>query len=131
LNVTNQRVGAVETRVSDIDSRIGTVEGVTANAVTYDDSSREVMTLAGAQGTTINNVAAGSIAAGSMQAVNGGQLFQSLGNMASFLGGGAGIGMQGMFVAPNYVIQGSTYNNVGAALNALDQQVSSINTRIA
>jgi autotransporter adhesin len=83
------------------------------------------------EGTTLDNVATGSIASGSRQAVNGGQLFQALTDTASFLGGGASVGMQGVFVAPNYVIQGSTYNNVGDALGALDAKVSEIDQRVA
>lgn len=131
LNVTNQRVGAVETRVGDFDSRIATVETTAASAVGYDDASRDRLTLSGFQGTTIDNVGAGSIAAGSRQAINGGQLFQSLSDAASFLGGGASVGMQGVFVAPNYVIQGATYSNVGDALGALDRKVSEIDRRTA
>jgi len=131
LNVTNQRVGAVETRVGDFDSRIATVETTAASAVGYDDASRDRLTLSGFQGTTIDNVGAGNIAAGSRQAINGGQLFQSLSDAASFLGGGASVGMQGVFVAPNYVIQGATYGNVGDALGALDRKVSEIDRRTA
>ncbi len=71
----------------------------------------------------IVNVGAGTIASASTDAINGGQLFQSLSNAASFLGGGAAIGAQGVFVAPTYVIQGASYNNVGAALTALDSKV--------
>lgn len=70
LNVTNQRVGAVETRVGDFDSRIATVETTAASAVGYDDASRDRLTLSGFQGTTIDNVGAGSIAAGSRQAID-------------------------------------------------------------
>ncbi|MEQ4574290.1 MAG: YadA-like family protein, partial [Gammaproteobacteria bacterium] len=77
------------------------------------------------------NVGAGNLAAGSTDAINGGQLFQSLGNVASFLGGGAALGAQGVFVAPTYVIQGASYNNVGAALIALDRKVSELDTRTA
>jgi trimeric autotransporter adhesin len=43
--------------------------------LTYDDISLDSATLGGALGTTIRNLSAGLIAAGSMQAVNGGQLF--------------------------------------------------------
>jgi autotransporter adhesin len=130
LNTTNQRVGAVETRVGDIDDRIGSVENATVNALSYDDSSRDTLTLSGAQGTTLDNVGSGSIASSSRQAINGGQLFQALTDTASFLGGGASVGMQGVFVAPNYVIQGSTYTNVGDALGALDAKVSDLDQRI-
>ena len=131
LNVTNQRVGAVETRVGDFDSRIATVESTSANAVAYDDATRDQLTLSGIEGTVINNVGAGSIASGSRQAINGGQLFQSLSDAASILGGGASVGMQGVFIAPNYVIQGSTYSNVGDALGALDRKVTELDQRTA
>ncbi|KKY06669.1 YadA-like family protein [Xanthomonas phaseoli] len=77
----------------------------------------------------IVNVGAGTIASASTDAINGGQLFQSLSNAASFLGGGAAIGAQGVFVAPTYVIQGASYNNVGAALTALDSKVSELDAR--
>jgi len=58
-------------------------------------------------------------------------LFQSLTDVATFLGGGASVGMQGVFVAPNYVIQGATYSNVGDALGALDRKVSDLDQRVA
>ncbi|MNV02706.1 Adhesin YadA precursor [compost metagenome] len=117
--------------MGDIDERIGSVENVTANALSYDDASRDTLTLAGVQGTVVDNVGSGSIASGSRQAINGGQLFQSLSDAASFLGGGASVGMQGVFVAPNYVIQGATYNNVGDALGALDRKVTDLDQRVA
>nr|WP_238154136.1 YadA-like family protein [Xanthomonas campestris] len=77
----------------------------------------------------IVNVGAGAIADASTDAINGGQFFQSLSNTASFLGGGAAIGAQGVFVAPTYVIQGASYNNVGAALTALDSKVTELDAR--
>ncbi|HUB90028.1 MAG TPA: ESPR-type extended signal peptide-containing protein, partial [Dyella sp.] len=43
--------------------------------ISYDDHSLASATLGGSNGTLLNNVAAGQIASGSMQAVNGGQLF--------------------------------------------------------
>nr|CCP39353.1 Adhesin yadA [Xanthomonas translucens pv. translucens DSM 18974] len=77
----------------------------------------------------IVNLSAGSVAAGSTEAINGSQLYQSLSNMATFLGGGAGLGAQGLFVAPTYVIQGASYSNVGDALAALDGKVSELDAR--
>jgi trimeric autotransporter adhesin len=44
-------------------------------ALTYDDMSLASATLGGTHGTVINNLAPGLVAAGSMQAVNGGQLY--------------------------------------------------------
>lgn len=43
--------------------------------ISYDDHTLASATLGGLFGTTINNLAPGLIAAGSMQAINGGQLF--------------------------------------------------------
>ncbi|RBD00387.1 hypothetical protein BRM70_10675, partial [Xanthomonas oryzae pv. oryzae] len=77
----------------------------------------------------IVNVGAGAVASASTDAINGGQLFESLSNAASFLGGGAAIGAQGVFVAPTYLIQGASYNNVGAALTALDSKVTELDAR--
>jgi len=131
LSTTNQRVGAVETKVSDIDNRIGGLQTTQANTLAYDDSEHGKLTFSGTQGTVVDNIAAGSISGDSRQAVNGGQLFQSLANAASMLGGGASVGLQGVFVAPNYIIQGNTYNNVGDALTALDSRVSNLGQSLA
>ncbi len=79
----------------------------------------------------LTNVSAGSFAAGSTEAINGGQLFQALSNSIGFLGGGAALGAQGVFVAPTYVIQGASYSTVGDALSALDSKVSEIDSRTA
>jgi len=50
-------------------------DGKELGALVYDDMSLKSATLGGTGGTFLNNVAGGLIAAGSMQAVNGGQLF--------------------------------------------------------
>ncbi|WP_039599232.1 ESPR-type extended signal peptide-containing protein [Ralstonia sp. A12] len=59
-------------------------------AVVYDDITLSSVTFGGTGGTVLNNVAPGLIASGSMQAVNGGQLFdleQKVGNYYSYLDG--------------------------------------------
>ncbi|MEJ0003769.1 MAG: YadA-like family protein [Pararobbsia sp.] len=52
----------------------GTGTGGPARAVTYDDDAKGIVSFAGASGTRLTNVAAGSITAGSTDAVNGGQI---------------------------------------------------------
>jgi trimeric autotransporter adhesin len=52
-------------------------------AVAYDDLSLGMVTLGGTNGTVINNLANGLIASGSLQAVNGGQLFDMQQNFQS------------------------------------------------
>lgn len=103
--------------------------GTILSAVTYDDTSLANARLGGTRGTTISNLADGQIALGSTQAINGGQLFQQLTDVASLLGGGASVGLQGTFVSPTYAIQNGTYHNVGDALAALDGKVNELDQR--
>ncbi|MBD3838031.1 hypothetical protein, partial [Brevundimonas sp.] len=51
------------------------VEAIAGTAVSYDTTTRDTLTLAGANGTTLTNVAAGQVNATSSDAVNGSQLF--------------------------------------------------------
>jgi autotransporter adhesin len=74
---TNERVTAVEGRVDDLDGRVGDVEAIATNAVVYDDADKGTITLAGADGTVITNVAAGELSEDSTDAVNGSQLFET------------------------------------------------------
>ena len=57
--------------ISQINTRIDTLDG---NAVKYDDSTKSKITLAGSDGTTIDQVKDGTISSTSKEAVNGGQL---------------------------------------------------------
>ena len=63
---------ALSERIDNINSSVSDIK---ANGVSYDDADKGKLTLKGANGTVINNVADGKIAAGSMEAVNGGQLY--------------------------------------------------------
>lgn len=76
---------------------------------------------------TITGVLAGNIAAGSTEAVNGGQLYTANQRVAAAFGGGAGLDANGQLTAPSYTVQGTAYNNVGGAVSALDNALSSIN----
>ena len=67
------------------------------------------------------NVASGTIALASTDAVNGGQLFGVGSRLADALGGGAHFDPQsGGFTGPTYTIRGSSYGDVGHALSAVD-----------
>jgi trimeric autotransporter adhesin len=75
----------------------------------------------------ITNVAAAVVSATSLDAVNGSQLFTTatalnkLGSgVAAGLGGGAGVAADGTVTNPTYNIGGTTFNNVNAALEALE-----------
>ncbi|PZO62125.1 MAG: cell surface protein, partial [Pseudoxanthomonas suwonensis] len=130
LHATNQRVSVVETRVDGLDDRIGDVEGGVANAVKYEDDDKATINLEGSEGTVIGNVAAGSIAAGSMQAINGGQMYASMDSVAQAFGGGMTVTAFGVLSMPTYAVQGGKYYNVGSAIAALDSSISILNQRI-
>src|SRR3546814_3884731 len=62
---------------SQLDEVAGSVGELTDTVVQYDDEDKDTVTLAGEEGTAIGNVAAGSVSATSMDAINGGQLYRS------------------------------------------------------
>ena len=71
----------------------------------------------------IVNVAAGTIAAGSTDAINGGQLLTANQRVAQAFGGGAGLDGNGQLTMPTYTIQGTNYNDVGSAFVAVNAQL--------
>ena len=75
---------------------------------------------------TITGVLAGSIASGSTEAINGGQLYTANQRVAAAFGGGAGLDANGQLTAPSYTVQGTAYNNVGGAVSAIDNTISQI-----
>nr|WP_235993522.1 YadA-like family protein [Paraburkholderia solitsugae] len=93
--------------------------------VAYDDTTQGKVTLAGASGTTLSNVAAGVAAT---DAVNVSQLqsedkkIDAAGeNTATALGGGAAYSATtGAISAPTYNVAGGTQHDVGTALSSLD-----------
>jgi len=64
----------IATNTADIATNAGDIAALDAAAVQYDDASQETVTLAGAGGTTVTNVANGALNASSSDAVNGAQL---------------------------------------------------------
>ena len=75
--ITNVAAGTAATDAANVGQVAGVAAQVAAlgtSAVQYDDGAKTSITLGGAGGTTITNVAAGSLAAGSTDAVNGSQL---------------------------------------------------------
>ena len=79
LFATNQQVGTNTTNISNLGDQITNINtqvgDIGANAIRYNDATRAAVTLGGAAGTTIDNLAAGTLSAASTQAVNGSQLF--------------------------------------------------------
>ena len=78
LFATNQRVGTNEINIqanADAIAALDATSDGSALAVLYDDATRTSITLDGAGGTTVGNVADGEVSASSDDAVNGSQLF--------------------------------------------------------
>ncbi|MEF7061518.1 YadA-like family protein [Escherichia coli] len=69
----------------------------------------------------ITNVANGAISATSSDAINGSQLYTTNKYIADVLGGDAEVNADGTITAPTYTIANTDYNNVGEALDALDE----------
>ena len=87
--------------------------------------------------TTLSNIADGKVAAGSKDAVNGGQLHTVKSDLATALGGGAKV-ENGTFTGPTYNItkdDGSNtkeeVKNVGDAISKLDGRINNANTILA
>ncbi|MEN4956878.1 YadA-like family protein [Stenotrophomonas indicatrix] len=118
-----------------------------ARAVKYDvDGSGNVVdtvTLSGTGGAPVKvtNVAAGSILAGSSDAITGDQLFSTHQTVASYFGGSTVYnGSTGLWSAPTFnistiatdgTITGNDYSNVTAAFSAVDGSLRVLNQRIS
>ncbi|HCQ3801951.1 TPA: YadA-like family protein [Escherichia coli] len=73
--------------------------------------------------SVITNVANGAVSATSSDAINGSQLYSTNKYIADALGGDAEVNADGTITAPTYTIANTDYNNVGEALDALDNNV--------
>ncbi|WP_292045920.1 MULTISPECIES: YadA-like family protein [unclassified Brevundimonas] len=81
--VNGGQLFATNTQVALNADAIANIATASALAVVYDDPSFDTLTLAGAAGTTIGNVAAGELSATSTEAVNGAQLFATNAQVAN------------------------------------------------
>ncbi|WP_038344576.1 ESPR-type extended signal peptide-containing protein [Acinetobacter sp. A47] len=79
-----------------------------------------------AGGKKVTGVADGTIAKGSQDGINGGQLHQSYQDVGAALGGGAGYDPDKGWKGPSYNVAGGSYNNVGDALGAIDDRVTNL-----
>ncbi|MCU4582752.1 hypothetical protein KTJ32_17290, partial [Acinetobacter gyllenbergii] len=105
----------------------GTVGGITYG---YAGTTPSSVVSVGSEGNErqVTNVAAGRVSETSTDAINGSQLYstqQALGNLAestaNHLGGGSVVNPDGTISAPSYIVNETPINNVGDAIEALDQ----------
>jgi autotransporter adhesin len=64
--------GQLDSAINNVNNNVNQLAN---NAVKYDDATKDKITLGGVNGTTISNVKDGTVAQGSKEAVNGGQLW--------------------------------------------------------
>ncbi|WP_246641636.1 YadA-like family protein [Paraburkholderia edwinii] len=125
LYATNQNVAKNTGDITTLNTQITTINGQLADAVKYDSSAHDKVSLAGgAAGTTITNVKAGAVSSSSMDAVNGSQLYNTASSTAAALGGGSSVNADGTVKKPSYNVAGSTYGDVGSALAAVDAKAA-------
>jgi trimeric autotransporter adhesin len=127
--IANVKAGTQDTDAVNVAQLNTSIQTGLATAVTYDDDTKTSVTLGGKGATTpvtLDNVKGGNIAADSLEAVNGSQLFNTASSTASALGGGSTVNTTtGAITAPTYTLAGnSTFNNVGDALTNLDGRVT-------
>ncbi|HHA2860361.1 TPA: ESPR-type extended signal peptide-containing protein [Stenotrophomonas maltophilia] len=147
--ITNLAAGSANTdavNVAQLKGAISLIDDVAAAAVTYDldgagnPDYRRVTLGAGTGTTTIGNLAAGAVTAGSLEAVNGGQLAATNSAIASFFGGRAAFDpASGIFTAPLFeististggAIAKGLYENATDAFAAVDGSLVNLNTQI-
>ncbi|WP_183707044.1 beta strand repeat-containing protein, partial [Paraburkholderia tropica] len=115
--------------VSNIAGSITNINGQLADAVMYDSTSHDSVSLGGADASApvaLHNVKDGEVSASSFDAVNGSQLYALGSSTADALGGGSTVNADGSITKPTYKIGGSTYNNIGDSLTNIDGRVTNI-----
>ncbi|WP_433847664.1 ESPR-type extended signal peptide-containing protein [Acinetobacter proteolyticus] len=137
------------------DYEVGLAKDITVDSVTAKDVNANQVNVGGAGGTTIaadgvrivdgpsmtkeginaggkkvTGVADGTIASGSKDGVNGGQLHRSYEDVGAALGGGAGYDPSTGWKGPSYDVAGGKYDNVGDALGAIDNRVTNLGDQL-
>ncbi|CAG9227659.1 Trimeric autotransporter adhesin [Paraburkholderia tropica] len=139
LNTTNisNLQGSVTTLQGDVSNLAGSITslgGQMADAVMYDSSAHDSVTLGGAGSSTpvaLHNVAAGAVNVSSTDAVNGSQLYKLASSTATGLGGGSTVNDDGSISGPTYNIGGSTFNNAGDAFTNIDGRVKDLSDALS
>ncbi len=128
--ITNVAAGTAETdavNFSQLKKYVGENggSGGAANplAVAYTDADKGTVSLAGAEGTILSNVKAGSA---DTDAANVGQVK----GVAAAIGGGASIAADGSVTAPSFTIGGGRYSNVGETFAAVDTSLTDLDGRV-
>ncbi|WP_411851172.1 YadA-like family protein [Stenotrophomonas sp. LGBM10] len=147
--ITNLAAGSAANdavNVAQLQGAISQIDAVGAFAVTYDDDGagnanyRRITLGAGTGTTTLGNLANGTVAAGSTEAVNGGQLFGTNTAIVDYFGGLTAYDpATGTWTAPSFqistvsstgAIAQGVYDNATDAFSAVDGSLVNLNTQI-
>ena len=132
LYATNQTVAALTNGTSGLVQQSGGAPGSGTLTVGAATGGTTVDFTSTSGPRVLTGVASGSTAAGSKDAVNGGQLNTGLASVATGLGGGAVYDpVTGKVTAPSYSVGGTAYNNVGGAIGALDTGLANVAASVA
>ncbi len=143
--ISNVAAGSAGTDAVNVAQLQGAISQISAAAdifaVSYDDDGTGQPNYArvtlgnGAGPTTVTNLAAGALNAGSSDAVNGAQLFAANQAVSTHLGGGSALDANGNVTAPTYTINSvsstgvvtpGTYTNVGSAFDAVSLSLANV-----
>ncbi|MEC8886279.1 MAG: YadA-like family protein, partial [Pseudomonadota bacterium] len=120
-DVTFDSVSSDTVTAGQVQADVVTVGDVTINADGIDAGNK-----------AITNVGNGSVAEGSTDAVNGGQLNATNQAVVQYLGGGAGYdNITNSFAAPSYQVGEQNYDNVGGAIDALNAADVALDNRVS
>ncbi|EFE7851314.1 adhesin [Escherichia coli] len=125
LKTTNDAVAAnttnIATNTTNITNLTDAVDSLGDDSLLWNATAGAFSAAHGTDATSkITNVTAGDLTAGSTDAVNGSQLYDTSKYIADTLGGDAEVNADGTITAPTYAIAGGSYSNVGDALEAID-----------
>ena len=125
LGATNDAVSVNTTNIATINT---SVTGLQTNALLYDGTLQAFNASRGGTAQRITNVAAGGLGAGSLDAVNGGQLFGLGSSLASALGGSSTYNPGTGAVTAGILYGGTTYGSVQGAVSAIETSIGGMST---
>ena len=141
-DVRDNLQGQINNNTNDINNIKNDINNGTVGLVQQAGASGEVTVAKNTGGTTVNvagkdgdrvvtGVANGAVNSTSKDAVNGSQLSATNDAVVKYLGGGAAYdNITGSFTAPSYTVGDSKHNNVGGAIDALNQADQALNQKI-
>ncbi|WP_232012853.1 YadA-like family protein [Zymobacter palmae] len=121
----NKSFNNVAEALSDVNSGAVKYERGSDGSINKDKATLE----GGSNGTTLDNVANGTVSSSSKQAINGSQLYGTSSSVANALGGGSTVNSDGTVSNPSYTVHNAdgsttTANNVGDALTNVDTRTA-------